>query len=170
MQESVEKEMSLLKEKLEQKKDMEVKVGVPKRPVGRPKRSIDTILMKSNVQEQKTATTFKKVRGPYNNWFSPLLWGPIYQAARQHRSILGALKYLQSAYKTPGEEYGPYKDLSRSSMYEWFTPTWEVKDEYKRYIEEGSSHLPREQNYPILSKYPELELAIVEALKAHREA
>ena len=90
--------------------------------------------MKSKIQEEKTLTKSKKVRDPYNNWFLPLLWGPIYNAVRLHRTISGACKYLQNEYKTLGEVYGLYKDLSRGSMYEWFTPIWEVKEEYKNIL------------------------------------
>ena len=43
MQESVKKEMAILKEKLEQEKEKAVEVQIPKRPVGRPKRPIKAI-------------------------------------------------------------------------------------------------------------------------------
>lgn len=51
-------------------------------------------------------------------------------------------------------------------MYEWFTPTCVLKDVYKEYVEEGSSHFQRGiQNCPIL----EVEQLILTSLKAHRK-
>ena len=57
-------------------------------------------------------------------------------------------------------------------MYEWFsTSTWDVKEEYKKYIEEGSSRFSGgSQHCLILSQHPVLKEKIVRALKSHREA
>jgi hypothetical protein len=74
-------------------------------------------------------------------------------------------------YKKPGESYGTYEKLSRGSMYEWFTSTGELKDAYKKYVDEGSSHFQGgNQHCPILSNHQELKKAIIEMLHAHKKA
>jgi hypothetical protein len=53
-------------------------------------------------------------------------------------------------------------------MYEWFTSTGELKDAYKKYVDEGSSHFQgRNQHCHILSNHQELKKAIIEMLHAH---
>jgi hypothetical protein len=43
------------------------------------------------------------IRGSYTNWFVSFLWDPIYAAIRMHRSLKGALHYIQLKHKLPGE-------------------------------------------------------------------
>jgi hypothetical protein len=100
---------------MEEKKILQVEVE--KRPVGRPPKALETVLVKMEKSPPKT----KKVRGQYTNWFAPSLWGPIYLAVRKYRSIHYALKHLKTMYKIPRESQGVYENLSRGSMYEWFT-------------------------------------------------
>jgi hypothetical protein len=74
-------------------------------------------------------------------------------------------------YKNPGESHGVYENLSRGSMYEWFTTRGELKEGYKQYVLEGSSHFQGgTQHCPILSKHPEVEEFIIQTLKGHRKA
>jgi hypothetical protein len=107
-----------------------LQVPIVKRPVGRPPRPTEAVLLIQKVEGQ----TLKKgkVRGPYTNWFEPSLWGPIYAVVRQYRSLNHAWKYLKMMYKKPGESEGTYANLSRGSMYEWFTSRGELKDGYKQ--------------------------------------
>jgi hypothetical protein len=74
-------------------------------------------------------------------------------------------------YKNPRESQGVYKNLSKGSMYGWFTPRGELKDNYKKYVDEGCSHFQgRTQHCPLLSKHLEVEELIIQTLKAHRKA
>jgi hypothetical protein len=164
MQERVERDFAALKSKMEEKKILQVEVE--KRPVGRPPKALETILVKMEKSPPKT----KKVRGQYTNWFAPSLWGPIHLAVRKYRSIHYALKHLKTMYKTPGESQGVYENLSRGSMYEWFTSRGELKEGYKQYVNEGSSHFQGgTQHCPILSKHPEVEELIIQTLKGHKK-
>ena len=120
-----------------------------KHPIGRPPRVAEAVLLIPKVEGQ----SFKRgmVRGPYTNWFKPSLWGPIYAAVKCYRSIYHAWKYFKMMHKNPWESQGTYENLSRDSMYEWFTSREEFKDGFKQYVDEGSSHFQGGfQHYPIL--------------------
>lgn len=68
----------------------------------------------------------------------------------------------------PRELHGPYQYLSKDIMYEWFNiSTWEIKDKYKKYIEEDSPHFSGgDQHCPIVSEYFVLQGKIFKALKS----
>ena len=169
MQQSVARDFEILKTKMDE--EAAAQVEVVKRPVGRPRGTLEATLLTPKVEEEEPSSKKLKVRGNYTNWFEPSLWDPIYAAVRKHRNINNACKYLKMMYKKPGESYGTYEKLSRSSMYEWFTTTGELKDAYKKYVDEGSSYFQGGNRHcPILSNHPELKEAIIEMLHAHRKA
>ena len=128
---------------------------------------LKTVLVKMKKSPPKT----KKVRGQYTNWLAPSLWGPIHLAVQKYRSIHYALKHLKTMYKIPGESQCVYENLSRGSMYEWFTSRGELKEGYKQYIDNGSFHFQwGTQHCPILTKHLEVEELIIQTLKGHRKA
>ena len=169
MQQRVERDFETLRTKIDEEKALHVEVV--KRPVGRPRSTLEAALLTPKVEEEEPASKKVKVRGHYTNWFEPSLWGPIYAAVRKHRNINNACKYLKMMYKKPGESYGTYEKLSRSSMYEWFTSTGELKEAYKKHVDDRSYHFHGgDQICRILSHHPELKEAIIEMLHAHRKA
>jgi hypothetical protein len=90
---------------------------ITKRPVGRPKKEKENVLLRpSTVAMKPTTKASKKVRRRYTNWFTPTLWPPIHSAVKQHRSILNALGFLRSAYRKPRDLSCVYDSLSRQSM------------------------------------------------------
>lgn len=94
-----------------------------------------------------------------------------YAVVRKHRNINNAYKYLKMMYKKPRKSYDTYEKLSRRIMYEWFTSIRELKDAYKKYVDEESSHFQGEyQHCPILSNHQELKEAIIEMLHAYKKA
>jgi len=42
--------------------------------------------------------------------------------------------YLRAAYRQPGSLHSPYDYLARSTMYEWFHPNGDLKENYKRCV------------------------------------
>jgi hypothetical protein len=63
-----------------------------------------------------------------------------------------------------------YDKLSRGSLYEWFTPTGELKEGYKDYVYLGTSAFTGgPQHCPIFENYPQLREKIVTILKTHRD-
>ena len=63
------------------------------------------------MDEQHQVKAKTRVRGPYTNWFVPSLWDPIYAAVRMHRSLKGALYYLQLKHNFPSESKNVYGHL-----------------------------------------------------------
>lgn len=169
MQQSMARDFEILKTKMDEEAALQVEVV--KRPVGRPRGTLEATLLTPKVEEEEPTSKKLKVRGHYTNWFEPSFWDPIYAAVRKHRNINNAWKYLKMMYKKPGESYDTYEKLARSSMYEWFTSTGELKDAYKKYVHKRSSHFHGgNQHCPILSNHQELKEAIIEMLHAHRKA
>ena len=110
-------------------KDRLGKIGEPsKRSVGRPKKVVEATFLK--VKKEKP-TKKLKVRGSYKNWLTPLLWVPINAAVKKHGNLTVALHYLQAAYKKLGECGSVYDDLSRGTLYNWFTLRGILKEKYK---------------------------------------
>jgi hypothetical protein len=141
-----------------------------RRLVGRPRKELVAVLHTHKVEEEEPRSKKAKVRRPYTNWFVPSLWEPIFAAVKQHRNLTSALHYLQSKYKKPGQSCSVYDKLSRGSLYEWFTPTSELKEGYKNYVYLGTSTFTSgSQHSPILEHYPQLREKIVTILKTHRD-
>ena len=84
----IEKEFSTLNQRLEREQSRPIK-EIFKQPVDRP-RQMERVLLKPKVEKMKRSVGTKKVRGSYTNWFTPILWPPIFNAMKQHRSIGGA--------------------------------------------------------------------------------
>jgi hypothetical protein len=170
MQASVEREFATLERRLEQEKEMEKEVI--KRPVGRPKKELQATLLTPNVEKIEASSTKKvQVRGNYTNWFLPSLWGPIHAAMRVHKNYTSTLRYLQSKYKLPGQINSVYDDLTRGTLFNWFTPFGELKEGVKQKIyDEKSSFTEGSQHKYVLSAYHDLREEIIEMLKALREA
>jgi hypothetical protein len=113
----------------------------------------------------------KKVRGTYTNWFLPSLWGPIQAAMKQYKNYTSTLHYLQTKYRSPGQIRSMYVDLSRGTLWDWFTPTGELREGVeKKIFNEDCSFTEGSQHCYVLSKFPKLEEEIIEMLNAHREA
>jgi hypothetical protein len=120
--------------------------------------------------EKKEPTSKKlKIRGHYTNWFEPSLWDPIFAAVRKHRKYQQCMQVLEDDVQETGRELWYLR--SRSNMYEWFTSTGELKDVYKKYVDEGSSNFQGgNQHCLILSNHQELKETIIEMLHAHKKA
>jgi hypothetical protein len=161
------KAFATLSERLNRERAM-AKKEIIKRPVGRPKKELQASLLAPKVEPMKPQIKKPKVR--YTNWFSPSLWPPIYAAVKQHHNIQSALNYLRAAFRKPGDLSSVYDALSRGTMYEWFHPTGELKDNYKRCVELGNYFAKSKQHCPILAHHPQLKNEICEVLKKQREA
>jgi hypothetical protein len=112
----------------------------------------------------------KKPKVRYTNWFPPTLWPPIHATVKQHHNIQGALNYLRAAFRKPGDLSSVYNALSRSSMYEWFHPTGELKVDYKGCIELGNYFARSKQHCLISGDHLELKDEICKVLKRQRIA
>jgi hypothetical protein len=168
MEEHVERDMATLSSQLEM--DQGVKEDVQKRPVGRPKKVAEAILLTTKVEKSHHCTPKSRVRGPYMNWFIPSLWDPIYAAVNRHRNLQGALRYLQFKFKLPGETKSVYDRLQRSTMVEWFTPTGELKEGTKQSIfKETTAFTGGIQHTYVLANHSDLEEDIITLLKEHRD-
>ena len=56
---------------------------IKKQHVGRPKEEKKNVLLRPKVEAMKPTTkNCKKVRGPYTNWFIPILWPPIHSIVK----------------------------------------------------------------------------------------
>ena len=169
MEECVQRDFAALNEKLEMEHGMCKKMM--KRPVGRPKKEMDVVLLTPKVEPEEHASKKTKVRGPYTNWFLPNLWKPILAVVKQHKNLTAALNYLRTKHKVSGETYSVYDKLSRGSLYEWFSPTGILKERYKQHILKGSSSFTGgTQHGHLLSQFPELEEEIIKMLEGHRDA
>ena len=84
----IEKELSTLHQRLERQQSRPIK-EIFKRPVGKP-RQTKRVLLKPKVEKMKRLVGTKKVKGSYTNRFTSILWPPIFNAMKQHRSIGGA--------------------------------------------------------------------------------
>jgi hypothetical protein len=82
MEAKVQQEMVALEAQLGL--EWEMKEGVVKQPVGRPKKEIVPILLPTKVNEYHQVKTKTMVKGSYTNWFVPSLWDPIYAVVRMH--------------------------------------------------------------------------------------
>ena len=64
-----------------------------------------------------------------------------------------------------------YADLSRGILWNWFTPTGELREGVeKKIFNEVCSFTEGSQHCYVLSKFPKLEEEIIEMLNVHREA
>lgn len=132
MEMRVQRDFATLDEKLEI--DYAMRKEVVKRPVGRPKKEMEAVLLTPKVEPEEQASKKAKVRGPYTNWFLPALWKPIYAAVKQHKNLTAALNYSHIKHKVPGESYSVYDKLSRGSLYEWFSSRGTLKEGYEQHI------------------------------------
>jgi hypothetical protein len=168
MEAKVQQEMVALEVQLGLEREM--KEGIVKRPVGRPKKEIVPIQLPTKVNEHHQFKTKTMVRGSYTNWFVPSLWDPIYAAVRMHRSLKGALHYLQLKHNFPGESKSVYGRLSRNTLAEWFTSTGELKEGTKQSnFKETVTYSRGVQHTYALVNHSELELDIITLLKMHRD-
>ena len=160
MEVCVERDFAALSTRMELEKAMEKEVV--KRRVGRPKKQIEAVLFTPEVEKAEGSAAKKtKVRGNYTNWFMPSLWEPIY----------AAMRYLKTKYKLPGKSDSVYEDLTRGSLWDWFTPTGQLREGVsKKIYNETSSFSEGAQHSYVLSNFRELEDEIIEMLKAHRDA
>jgi ferric iron reductase protein FhuF len=89
--------------------------------VGRPsKEKVAELLQPTSIPMKPTANSRKKVIGPYQNWFNPILWPPIFTTVKQHRNIQEALDFLKYAYRQSGDLSCVYDHLNRCTMNRWF--------------------------------------------------
>ena len=161
----MEKEFTNLDQRLEVERS---KLGkdLLKRPVGRPKKT-EMVLLKPKVEKMKRTA---KVRGSYTNWFTPVLWPPIFNAMRQCRCISTALSFLRAAYRKPRDLISVYDNLSKNSMRDWFHPNGDLKDTYKRCVKFSTYFSKSAQHCPVLESYPALKEEICSVLKKMRTA
>jgi len=161
-----EKAFAMLVERLEKERAVPKK-EIVRRLVGRPKRDSQAVLLKPKIEPMKALK--KKPKVCYTNWFTPSLWPPTFAAVKQHRNIQGALTYLRAAFRKPRDLSSVYDSLSRGTMYEWFHPNGDLKENYKRCVEFGTYLAKPKQNCPILMDYPLLKKEICTVLCKQRE-
>ena len=171
MEVNVESEFAALNSKLELEKAMK-KPEAEKRPVERPKKEMDVILLSTKLETPvKSSSKPSMSRGTYTNWFVPSLWDPIFETVSKHRNLPSALRYLQLKYIRPGENVSVYDKLAPSTLKEWFTSTGELKAGTKQYIfKETAAYTGGAQHADILANHPKLEEDIITLLKNHRDA
>ena len=137
-----QKQMSMTRdfETLKTKMDEEAALQVDsvKRLVWRLRGTYEATLFIPKVEKKEPTSKKLKIRGHYTNWFEPSLWDPIFAAVRKHRKYQQCMQVLEDDVQETGRELWYLR--SRSNMYEWFTSTGELKDVYKKYVDEGSSH------------------------------
>jgi len=68
-----------------EKEQVVPKKKIVRRPVGRPKRDTQAVLLKPKIESMKALK--KKPKVCYTNWFTPSLWPPMFAAVKQHRNI-----------------------------------------------------------------------------------
>ena len=143
-----------------------------KRPVGRPKKEMEVVLLPTKVETPvKSSSKSSRSRGTYMNWFVPSLWDPIFATVSKHRNLRSALRYLQLKYRRLGETMSVYDKLTPSTLREWFTSTGELKAGTKQSIfKETAAYTGGAQHAYILANHPELEEDIITLLKSHRDA
>ena len=73
-------------------------------------------------------------RGKYHNWFQPHLWPPIIEVVKNYGNNMQALRYLQTAFRSPGV-LSPYKSFSCGFLWTWFTKDDNLRDNYLHIIE-----------------------------------
>jgi hypothetical protein len=76
MQQSVARDFEALKTKMDEEATLQVELV--KRPVGRPRGTLEAMLLTPKVEENEPTSKKLKVRDYYTNWFEPSLWDPIY--------------------------------------------------------------------------------------------
>jgi hypothetical protein len=87
-----------------------------------------------------------------------------------HRSLKGALHYLQMKHKLPGESNSVYDRLQRSTLTRWFTSTRELKEGTKQFIfKETTAYSGGIQHTYMLANHSQLEAYIITSLKMHRD-
>jgi hypothetical protein len=107
-------------------------------------------------------STKKRKRGAYTNWFAPHLWPSILINVKKHGDFIGALHYLKTFHRKLREISGPYEELSRRSLYEWFTPRGELKPHVKVVVEKGTASIAAKKHFSILETRPKLKDEFVE--------
>ena len=108
--------------------------------------------------------TRKKVRGSYQNWFTPTLWPPIFTAVKQHHNIQEAMDFLRCAFRQPCDLSCVYDHLNRSTMNGWFHSDGTLRDTIKRCIELGTYLTKSALNCTTLASYPHLKKEIYDVV------
>ena len=73
-------------------------------------------------------------RGKYCNWFQPHLCPPIVEAIKKYSNNMQALRYLQTTFRSLGI-LSPYENISRGSLWTWFTKDGNLRDNYLHAVE-----------------------------------
>jgi hypothetical protein len=167
---NAEREFANLHERLENER-ANTKEEITKRPVGRPKKEKVAELLHPIVVPMKPASkSTKKVRGHYQNWFTPKLWLPIFIAVKQHPNLQEAFDFLRFAYRKPSDLSCVYDSLNRSTMTGWFHSNGTLKDGIKRCVELGNYFAKSAHHCPILAPFPNLKKEICEVLSKQKAA
>ena len=74
------------------------------------------------------------MRGIYTNWFMPSFWDPTHVAMKMYKNYTAPLMYLQSKYKLQGHIGSVYDDLTRGTLFNWFTTSKILKERVGRKI------------------------------------
>ncbi len=132
-----------------------------KRPIGRAQKPMETTLISKREIEKETIddvnnskSTKKRKRSAYTNSFAPHLWPLILVAVKKHGDLTSVLHYLKTFHNKIGEVSGPYENLSRKSLYEWFTPRREIKPHMKIVVEKGTTSIVAKKHFLILEIRP----------------
>ena len=64
----------------------------------------------------------------------PTLWDPIHVAMKMYKNYIAALRYLQSKYKLLGHIGSVYDDLTRGTLFSWFTTSRYLKQKCEKKI------------------------------------
>jgi hypothetical protein len=168
---NVEREFANLDTRLEKEHAIAKEKEIIKRPVGRPrKEKVAELLRPTSIPMKPANNARKKIRGSYQNWFTPILWPPIFTAVKQHHNIQEAMDFLRCAYRQLGDLSCVYDHLNISTMNGWFHSDGTLRDTIKRCVELGTYLTRSTQHCPILTSYPHLKKELCDVLKKQREA
>ena len=154
------KAFATLTERLDKGRAMAKKENI-KRPMERSKKELQASLLAPKLAPKISQIKKPKIR--YTNWFFPSLWPQIYTTVKQNRNIQSALNYLR-----PGD-LSSFSNVLSSTMYEWFHPLKELKNNNKHCVELGTYFAKSKQHCPILANHPQLKHEICEVLKKQKE-
>lgn len=75
-----------------------------------------------------------KIMNLYTNWFKLNLWGTIHVAMRKYEVFSLGLHYLKLIRRKASCNTGTCEKFTKGSLYEWFTPRGELKENHKHFI------------------------------------
>jgi hypothetical protein len=137
-----------------------------KRPVGRPKRALDSHAILSAAATATEGPACKKPRGQYTNWFaSPYIRDIITAYGRAGGSARAAVRALRR-----GAPDDRYDRLSHSTVASWFGPDHQLTEKHEQLLEANKPSARGTGFTRVLSEEPAVEEQIKASLLQMRAA